>query len=187
MGKLGETFLVPSGEQELREIVSEAGNYELREEIKQSYRRMKFARRREKPAIIEKMTADFDKMIDIANVRQGINDFPSKGLRSEVQSDEGSILLSMSGLSKDEITFLPPHIFEKVEARIKIHYYYPIDKFEYVLTYDGQELPMKKALYKIQDEFEVACLGRYYENIDIRLGNKKETQKKYGSGGTTQQ
>jgi hypothetical protein len=45
---------------------------------------------------------------------------------------------------------------------------YPYDKYEYVRTYDGRELPMEKALAKMQNDFEDACEDRLRENQHTR-------------------
>lgn len=179
-GKLKNSMSLEAGERELKEIVTEPVNYELRNEIKSSYRRLKYARRREKEPIVQKMTSDFDRMILQADVREEIADFPLKGLTSKVSSFEGSLMISMNNFTKkDELKFLPPEISEKIGSSIHIRYFYPIDRYEYILPYDGSNLPMEEAFVKMQDEFEVACVARYYENLDIRSGNKNERDMKY--------
>lgn len=169
-----------AGVQELKEIITEPVNYELRNEIKSSYRRLKYARRREKPPIIEKMTSDFDRMILQADVREDIQDFPEKGLTSKVSSFEGSMMISMSNFTKkEELKFLPPQISAKIGSAVHIRYFYPIDRFEYILPYEGVNLPLDEAFLKMQDEFEVACIARFNENFDARQGVKNEREQKY--------
>ncbi len=179
-GKLRDSMSLDAGVQELKEIVTEPVNYELRNEIKSSYRRLLYARRREKPPIIEKMTSDFDRMILQADVREDIQDFPRKGLTSKVSSFEGSIMISMSNFQKkDEMKFLPPEIAKKIGSSVHIRYFYPIDRFEYTLPYDGANFSLDEAFLRMQDEFEVACVARYNGNIDARRANKNERDQIY--------
>lgn len=177
--KLRESFQIAVGEAELREVVLDPRNYALREEIKGFHRRLKFSNRIERSAIETEIPPRFEQMIEITRRRDPIVNFPLDGATSIVStSNETSIMISMTDLKKEDLDFMPPETLKKLGNEIKILYHYPIDRFEFLLTYDGEELPMAKALSKIQNEFEVACDARGEENFDARQAKIKDRSKK---------
>lgn len=184
--KLEEALALEAGIKELKEVVTEPKNYELRNEIKSAYRSLQYARRREKQKIVEKMSSDFEKMIDAAQVRDEIQDFPVKGASSKITSLDDSIMISMKNITPlEELSFLPKAISGKVGSSVSIRYFYPIDRYEYLLSYEGNELPLKTVFLKMQSEFEASCLAMSSDNADIRDGKAKERRKK-GGGSSAQ-
>lgn len=105
--KLSESFVLESGEEELRDIVRAPANYSHREKIKASYRGLQFATRRLRLALLDKMKDDFDRMIDGAEVRGGVPDLPVRGEVSVVHSVPGALAITMRNLSTTRMKFLP--------------------------------------------------------------------------------
>ena len=107
-----------------------------------------------------------------------IADFPLAGAHSSLASSKGAIDIEMTSLPKDGLEVFPPEILAKLSPKVKISYMYPYDKFQHVLTYDNKELPMDKALGKIQQDMESHCEVRMIENGEY----KRWYDKGYGGG-----
>lgn len=166
--KLKEIFLINHGEDEVKEWVGHPKNVTLREEIKALDRRSKFSGRLVKEELLVQSKEKFDMMI-VNNERSNeIHDFPTVGAHSKMMASKGAIDIEMVNLPKDGLDVLPPEILTKLSAKVKLHYLYPYDKFEYFLTYDDKELPMDKALGKIQQDMESACELRMFDNREYR-------------------
>lgn len=163
-----DVFRVEDGEAELREWVSYPKNHELREEIKSLDRRTKFVGRWEKEELLNQSKEKFDLMIHNTGRPSEFSDFPVAGSLSKVESSKGSINIEMTGLAKDELDFLDKEILDKLSPKVKVKYFYPYDKFEYAITYDGVEQPMEKGLGKIQQDMEKRCELRVIENKEYR-------------------
>lgn len=184
MDRFRESLAIPDSEQYLKEIVTEPQNHELREQIKSNYRRLYDARMREKPRILSETQKVFEEIITRSNVREGIIDFPAKGSRAEIKAQDNYILMKTQYVDAYKINFLPPEVLKKFTPGVEIRYFYPIDRFEYVLTYDGQDLPADRAINAIQNDFEAICEAQYKENMELRESNKKGRS---SSSGTSRQ
>lgn len=162
--KLKESFHTELGESELKEWMMHPRNEALREDIKSIDRRVKFSGRLQRESLLSEAKIKFEDAIVNNGRPSEISDFPAKGSHSKIAGTEGALSLEMNNLSKDELDVLPKEILDKLDSKVKINYYFPYDKFEYLLTYDGRELPMMKAFSKIQKDFEEACEIRKKEN-----------------------
>ena len=107
-------------------------------------------------------------MIGATRKTNQIENFPVSGANSKLTSETDSLAIEVSNVSKEDLDVLPPQVLDKLSNKVKIRYMYPYDKFEYVLTYDGREFPMQKALAKMQVDFEDACEDRLRENQHTR-------------------
>lgn len=184
--KLRDSFHLSVGETELKEVMRDARNYQAREEIKGINRQLMSSNRVQRSYLQSQLVPKIESLIDETNRRNPIADFPVNGTASTLSSSEdGHLSLSMENLPKDDLEFLPPQIKEKLGSNVKIKYLYPYDKFDYVISYGGKELPMQKAFYKIQDDFEEACLRNALTGRSDR--KKRETEIKNGSGGSSSQ
>lgn len=56
---------------------------------------------------------------------------------------------------------------------MEIQYSYPIDRYDYLISYAGNKIPLKDAFLEMQDEFEDTCRAQSLENIQIRQSNEK--------------
>ena len=186
LDKLKVSFQATDGEQLLKEIVTGPENYASREELKSLYRQLHTSRILLRQSLKDKMAAEFEKIIDGAKLREGIPDFPTKGQKASLLSNENSLVLKINSLDTETISFLPEETISKISPWIMIRYYYPIDKFEYVVTFNNEELPLQKAMTRIQSEFESACYNRFWENVSIRKSNSKERNGRSGSSSTRQ-
>lgn len=157
----------------LKEVVTEPANYPLREQMKSHYRKLQNATVLAKRKIEAEMKADFEQMIDGAGVRQGVPDFPTAGATATFSGAPGSMVLTMKELKKIDGDFLNEDIAKKIDPVVSIHYYYPIDRYEYVLSYEGKLLPAEDAARLLQTEFQTACYNRFWENVGIRKMNKQ--------------
>ena len=176
--KLRKSYQVEAGEYELRDIVSDPKNYALREEVKALKRRLMFTKRRDIPPLMEEIKVNFDHMVVNTDSHNLITDFPSRGSQAQVRgTEDGTLMMGMDNLSQEELDFIPPESLKKLGKGISIHYKYPYDSFEYFVTYDGVEQPLSKAMYKMLDEFEDACILRMRRNREI-----KEVEKSWGKG-----
>ncbi len=180
-GKLREIFLIKQGEDEVREWVSHPKNVTLREEIKSLDRRSKFSDRTTREEIQLQAKDKFEIMIHNNGRSNEISDFPTAGAHSSLTSSKGAIDIEMTSLPKDGLEVFPPEILAKISPKVKISYMYPYDKFQHVLTYDNKELPMDKALGKIQQDMESNCEVRMIENGEYR----KWYEKNHGGGGSS--
>lgn len=166
--KLKESFATDPAEKELKEIALDPKNYALREEVKSLNRRSMFANRIEMKEIQDKTQDKFSQMLGAVRNTNEIPDFPISGANSKLTSENDSLAIEVNNVSKEQLDVLPPKILDKLSNKVKIRYMYPYDKFEYVLTYDGRELPMQAALGKMQMDFEDACEDRLRENQHSR-------------------
>ncbi len=162
--KLKESFATDPAEKELKEIALDPKNYALREEVKSLNRRSMFANRLEMKEIEQKTNDKFSQMLGAVRKTNDLPDFPISGASSKLTSENDSLAIEVNNVSKEQLDVLPPKILDKLSNKVKIRYMYPYDKFEYVLTYDGRELPMQAALGKMQMDFEDACEDRLREN-----------------------
>lgn len=186
--KLRESFHFSEGESELKEVVRDPRNYTVREEIKGLRRQMYFANRVQRSFLEDQLVPKIENMIEVTNRRNPIADFPINGTSSNLSSsEEGHLSIAMENLPKEELDFLPPQIVEKIGNKVKIKYHYPLDKFDYVISYNGKELPMDQAFHKMQDEFESVCLTNALNSRDARQkrenGFESNKPKTLGSGG----
>lgn len=163
-GKLKESFATDPAEKELKEIALDPKNYALREEVKSLNRRSMFANRVEMKEIQDKTLDKFSQMLGAVRNTNELPDFPMSGANSKLTSESDSLAIEVNNVSKEQLDVLPPKILDKLSNKVKIRYMYPYDKFEYVLTYEGRELPMQVALGKMQMDFEDACEDRLREN-----------------------
>lgn len=176
--KMRKSYHFDLGETELKDIVSDDKNYALREEVKALKRRLMFTKRREIPPLMEELKVNFDHMIVNTDSHNLITDFPARGSSAQISgTEDGTIMISMNNLSQEELDFIPPESLKKLGKGVNIHYKYPYDSFEYFVTYDGVEQPLSKAMYKMLDEFEDACILRMRKNKDV-----KEVEKNWGKG-----
>jgi hypothetical protein len=166
--KLKEIFHVGLGEAELKEWVSHPKNMELREDVKSLDRRSKFSGRLARQELDRQKQDKFDLMILNNDRSTEVKDFPADGTQSKMLSSSGSIDIEMSNLTKEGLDFFSPEILNKLSPKVKIKYFYPYDKFEYLVTFDNRELPIAKALGSMQQEMEKACELRIFENKEYR-------------------
>lgn len=187
--KLKESFQIESGERELKELVSDPKNYALREDVKSLDRRIKYSNRMDREQIAIETKQKFDQMIAVAGRGERIDNFPVEGAVSVFSTSNNAISLEQNNLSKEDLDVLPPRVLDKLSNKVKIEYQYPYDKFEYIITYDGREMPFKRASNKIQNDFEDACEDRVRENEYNRFLQNKDRemrgmpQKQYNNGG----
>lgn len=167
-GKLKSSFATDSVEKELKDIATDPKNYALREELKSLNRRSMYANRIEMVEIQAHTNNKFSQMIGATRNTTEIIDFPIPGANSRLSGESDSLAIEVNNVSKEELDVLPPHVLDKLSNKVKIKYMYPYDKYEYVLTYDGRELLMEKALAKMQNDFEDACEDRLRENQHTR-------------------
>jgi hypothetical protein len=166
--KLKETFHVSLGEEELREWVGHRKNASLRDEIKSLDRRSKFSGRLEREDLLVQSKDKFDMMILNTERPSDFDNFPAVGAQSKMMSSNGAMDIEMSNLSKEGLDVFAPEILAKLSPKVKVKYFYPYDKFQYILTYDNKELPMGKALGKMQQEMEKACEVQMIDNREYR-------------------
>ena len=100
-----------------------------------------------------------------ADTEEVIKDYPFKGASSVVEpTEEGKLQITMDRLTDEGLDFIPPETFKKLDKKVTIQYNYPIDSFDYFLTFDGHKVPMEKAMYKMLTDFEDACALKKIEN-----------------------
>lgn len=163
--RIRTTYRFDAGEKELKEIVTDQKNYTLREDVKALKRRLMFAKRREIPDITTELQTKFEQMISNVETEKVIADFPSKGASAVVSSSqEGMIKIDMDNLIQEDLEFIPVETRKKLGKTVSIHYKYPYDSFDYYVNYEGQEQPLTKALHKMLDEFQTACLIQMKDN-----------------------
>lgn len=172
--KVKEVFYGPLGESELKEWLMHPKNLVVRQDLKEIDRKSKFAGRLKREELLLESRTKFEEAI-INNERPSdIENFPIKGTSSKISGSEGALTLEMYNLSKEKLDVLPEDILEKLDAKIKIQYHYPYDKFVYLLTYKGRELPMKDALLLVQADFENSCELRKIDNREYREWYQKK-------------
>jgi hypothetical protein len=181
--KLRSSFKLESGEKELKEVVLDPRNYQDREEVKALGRQLKYAGRITRPLLLSRITPRFDQMIETTRRRETISNFPMQGASASMASSEdGTIMIEMTNLSTEGLDFLPPELKEKLGNSVKIHYLYPYDKFDYILSYEGKEMPMQMAFHRLQDQFEEVCLRNAVNGAFDR--KKRNSDIKNASGGS---
>jgi hypothetical protein len=164
-GKVKEVFHANLGETELKEWMMHPSNGPIRQELREIDRRHKFAPNRlMREELMATSRLKFDQAILNNERPSDMDNFPASGTHSKISSSEGALTLEMSGLSKEELDVLPKEVLTKLDPKIKINYSFPYDKFEYFLTYDGKELPILKALIKVQQDMEKACEQNQFDN-----------------------
>ena len=172
-GVVRESFHATEGENELREWMRHPKNSEIRNEIKALDRRSKFNTRLKREELLAESQIKYETAI-LNNERPAdIEHFPVVGAHSKMTASLGALTLEMSNLSKDDLSVIPKEILDKLDSKVKINYELPYDKFEYLLTYDGKELPMNKALGKVQEDMEKACELREIDNDEYRRWYQK--------------
>lgn len=183
--KLRESYQFNAGEKELLMIVKDQKNYALREDVKSLKRKLMFAKRKDVPLLVSELQAKFDQMINNVDTESVITNFPMEGGSAIVSSStDGSIMISMKDLNPGSLDFIPSKTLKKLEKNVKIQYKYPYDSFDYFLTFEGEELPIAKAVQKIGEEFETSCIVQQIENGWTRDGEKRMRQ--VGKGSTVQ-
>lgn len=175
--KLKEAFATAPAEKELRDVVRDQRNYNLREDIKALNRRKHYADRIKMKELDEETHAKFDQMIDTTGRNEDITDWPQPRAFGRLSSNGNAIAIELNNLSKEDLDVLPKPVLDKLSNKVKIEYKYPLDTFDYYLTYDGREYPIDKAMNKIQNDFEDACEQTLAENQngkDLQDLNRKE-------------
>jgi hypothetical protein len=177
---LDESFKIEKGKRELREWMLHPSNGQLREDIKEIDRAKKYAFRPKEEALLDESQKKFEQVI-VNNERPAlIENFPEKGASSEVTASKGALTIEMSSLSKYDLSVIPKEVLNNLDPKIKINYVYPYDKYEYFLTYKNRELPMRKALNELQEDYEDACLMK--DAIQDRTRIKNQQINKLGAG-----
>jgi hypothetical protein len=167
--RLKDAFHVTKGEEELKEWVKHPKNHSVREELRTLDRRFKFAQfRLQRESILEESKLRFEQIVQNNNRSSEIQNFPVKGTLSKMIADQGHLSIEMTQLSKEELDIFPKEVIEKLDAKVRVNYFFPYDRFEYVLAYNGKELPMRDALLKIQGEMEIACALDMQKNHENR-------------------
>jgi hypothetical protein len=162
--KLKESFVTGPAEKELKDVVIDQRNYNLREEIKALDRRKMYADRAKSKILGEEIHQKFDQMIETTGKNEEIADFPTPGATGRLVGTKDSIAIELTNLSKEDLGVIPPEVLKKLSNKVKIEYKYPYDKYDYFITYDGREMPLQKGLNELQEDFEEACVGRLIEN-----------------------
>jgi hypothetical protein len=168
-GQLREALQLSLAEAELKEIVSDPRVMEQRTGIQALHRRTYFSGRRERPLLERDLARSFQEILDLTGRGETIENFPMAGARGQVRSaDNGTLMIALENLPSPEVGFLPEQVKAKLGRTAKIHYRYPLDRFDYVISYGGEELALPRALQRLQDDFEDACVRRSLENEDER-------------------
>ncbi len=163
-GRIKEAFLTPPMERELKDVVLDQRNYSLREDIKSLNRRKLLADRIKMKELDFETSSKFDQMIETTGRNEDITDWPSPRANARLSSNGSAIAIEATNLSKEDLDVLPKEVNDKLSNRIKIEYKYPLDTYEYYLTYEGREYPMDKAMLKMQRDYEDSCEQRLRDN-----------------------
>lgn len=188
--RIRETFFVSHGETELKEWMTHPSNGEVRLKLKELDRRIKFSPQRlQREELLAETQVKFDQAIMNTGRPYMMEHFPAPQAFSKVFASPGALSLEMRNFEKETLDFLSPEVLKKLEPKVKLNYYFPYDKFEYFLTYNGKELPMQDALLLVQKDMESACEIRMIENDSYRNwygqkygGKVFPAQNKGGSG-----
>lgn len=193
--KVKEVFQANLGETELKELMLHPKNANVRQSLKELDRRTKFTSQRlDRERLQTEALIQFEQALQNTQRTDEFDHFPVVNSISKMSGSAGALTIEMSNLPKDELDVLPPEVLKKLDPKIKINYFYPYDKYEYFLTYDGKELPMQTALNKVQADMETECDLRVNDNNEYRRWYKKthggdatraDTGVKQGSGGQT--
>lgn len=172
--RLKENFHGSAGERELKEWMIHPSNGEVRNNIKELDRRIKFTPQRlDREVLQDETQIKFEQAIMNTGRPNEMDNFPAVGTNSKISGSKGALTLEMTNLQKEDLDVFPKEILDKIEPKVKINYYYPYDKFEYLLTYDGKEQPMGVALLRVQKDMESHCERRMVENQEYRAWYKK--------------
>lgn len=163
-GRIKEVFMTGPGEKELKDVVLDQRNYTLREEIKSINRRKQLADRIKMKELEYETSNRFAQMIEVTGRNEDITDWPSPRAYGRLSTSGNAIAIELNNLSKEDLDVLPDEVNNKLSNKIKIEYKYPLDSYQYYLTYDGREYPMDKAMLKMQRDFEDACEQRLRDN-----------------------
>lgn len=175
--RVKEVFQAKLGETELKELMLHPKNTQVRQELKELDRRTKFtAQRMDREKLQTESLVQFEQALQNAERTSEFDHFPVINSVSKMSGSAGALTIEMNKLPKEELDVLPPEILSKLDSKIKINYYYPYDKYEYFLTYDGKELPMQKALNVVQSDMEKNCEQRIYDNNEYRRWYKDKHQ-----------
>lgn len=157
--KLKKWFHTEKLEKELRDVIASTPNYERREAIKSHHRGTYFADRLVVAELHKKIQNEFQGMITAEPHRVGpMADFPVRGAASELSSgDDGTLQIRSNSIPLADQGLLSPEIRAKLGDSIKVSYHYPIDRYDYSLTYEGAELPFEDVIAKIQNDYEMDC------------------------------
>jgi hypothetical protein len=167
--RLKESFHGNLAERELKEWMIHPSNYEVRQKIKELDRRTKFSQQRlDREALQYEAQIKFEQAIQNTGRPNVMDHFPATGTQSKVSASPGALTIEMDKLVKDDLDVIPKEILDKLEPKVKINYYYPYDKFEYLLTFAGKEQSMQSALLKVQKEMEDHCERRMIDNAEYR-------------------
>ncbi len=167
--RLKSTFHIDRGEAELKEWVMHPKNNQARNEIRSLDRKIKFAQfRLQREDFLKETKIQFEKIIQNNERTDEIENFPAIGSNSKLIPDEGNLSIEMEQLPKEKLDVLPKEILDKLASKVRVNYKFPYDKFEYILTYSGTELPMKEAFLKIQGEMEEICNLQMKSNHESR-------------------
>jgi hypothetical protein len=181
--RLKENFHATAGERELKEWMIHPSNSEVRNNLKELDRRIKFTPQRlEREVLQDETQIKFEQAIMNTGRPSEMDNFPAAGTNSKVSSSKGALTLEMTNLQKEDLDVFPKEILDKIEPKVKINYYYPYDKFEYLLTYDGKEQPMNVALLRVQKDMEVNCERRMIENQEYRHWYKESRKIEASTG-----
>lgn len=172
--RLKESFHGNLGERELKEWMIHPSNYEVRQKIKELDRRTKFSQQRlDREALQYEAQMKFDQAIQNTGRPSVMDHFPAAGTQSKVSASPGALTIEMDKLDKEDLDVIPKEILDMLEPKVKIHYYYPYDKFEYLVTYAGKEQPIESALLKVQKAMEDHCERRMVDNVEYRAWYQK--------------
>ena len=158
--KLKQWFHTEKLERELREVIAFNGNSERRETVKSLRRRTYFADRFLEDDLRRNMQAEFQSMVAADARRAGaMENFPVRNAVSELQGgEEGTLDIRTSSIPLEDQSLLSPEVRSKLGNSIRISYHYPLDKFEYFLTYNGEEHSFEKTIGRIKDDYEMECV-----------------------------
>lgn len=172
--RLKESFHADLAERELKEWMIHPRNYEVGQKIKELDRRTKFSPQRlDREALQYEAQMKFEQAIENTGRPNVMEHFPATGTQSKVSASPGALTIEMDKLDKEDLDVIPKEILDKLEPKVKINYYYPYDKFEYLVTYAGKEQPMESALLKVQKEMEDHCEKRMIDNVEYRAWYQK--------------
>lgn len=157
--KLSAWFHTEKLERELREVVAFSGNHERREQVRSLHRGTYFADRFTEEDLRRRMQAEFQSMVAADPRRAGaMANFPVRGASSELEGgEEGVLQIRAQSIPLADQKILAPEIRKKLGNSIRVSYHYPLDRYEYALTYEGEEMPFERVVSKIQDDYELNC------------------------------
>jgi hypothetical protein len=172
--RLKESFHGKLAERELKEWMIHPKNYEIGQKIKELDRRTKFSPQRlDREALQYEAQMKFEQAIENTGRPNVMDHFPATGTQSKVSASPGALTIEMDKLDKEDLDVIPKEILDMLEPKVKIHYYYPYDKFEYLVTYAGKEQPIESALLKVQKAMEDHCERRMVDNVEYRAWYQK--------------